>query len=87
MSAPRPSRNLTSSPSSGGLLSRWALQLYHQEGCHHNRISAASCYVYRVKTFPIGIYWPAVLPFVISFVVIAIEDIGDITAAAEVRAR
>ena len=38
----------------------------------------------RVKTFPIGIYPPAILPFLISFVIIAVEDVGDISAAGEV---
>jgi uracil-xanthine permease len=37
-----------------------------------------------VYTFPIGFYAPAVLPYLVSFIVTAIEGIGDITATEEV---
>lgn len=36
-----------------------------------------------VETFPLGIYWPAVIPTLIAFVVTSVETIGDISASAE----
>eukprot|EP00884_Botryococcus_braunii_P021004 jgi/Botrbrau1/7588/Bobra.0159s0037.1 len=36
-----------------------------------------------VKTFPISVYGPAILPFLIGFVVTSVECVGDITATEE----
>ncbi|KAK9815474.1 hypothetical protein WJX72_004255 [[Myrmecia] bisecta] len=37
-----------------------------------------------VKTFPIGFYAPVVLPYLVAFIVLGVEVIGDVTATAEV---
>ena len=36
-----------------------------------------------VHTFPLGFYAPALLPFLLGFVVTVVENIGDVTATAE----
>ncbi|KAF8067194.1 uapA [Scenedesmus sp. PABB004] len=36
-----------------------------------------------VKTFPLGFYPPAVLPFLIVFSITSVETVGDVTATAE----
>lgn len=36
-----------------------------------------------VQTFPLGVYWPAVIPTCIAFIVTSVETIGDISASAE----
>lgn len=37
-----------------------------------------------VKTFPIGFYAPAVLPYLVGFIICGVEVIGDVTATCEV---
>lgn len=36
-----------------------------------------------VETFPIGFYWPAVIPLLIAYIVTTIETVGDINAVFE----
>jgi len=36
-----------------------------------------------VETFPIGFYWPAVIPLLIAYIVTTIESVGDISATFE----
>lgn len=36
-----------------------------------------------VDTFPLGFYWPAILPLAIAFLVTTVESIGDISATME----
>jgi len=36
-----------------------------------------------VETFPLGFYWPAVVPMVIAYIVTTIETVGDINAVFE----
>ena len=36
-----------------------------------------------VHTFPLGFYVPALLPFLLGFIVTSVEAIGDVTATAE----
>lgn len=36
-----------------------------------------------VETFPLGFYWPAILPLLIAFLVTTVESIGDISATCE----
>jgi uracil-xanthine permease len=45
--------------------------------------SAKSITFWWVKWFGIGFYAPALLPFIVSFIVVAVEGIGDITATEE----
>jgi xanthine/uracil permease len=37
-----------------------------------------------VETFPLGIYGPAIIPLLISFLVTTVETVGDLTAVYEV---
>lgn len=36
-----------------------------------------------VETFPLGFYWPAIIPLLIAFLVTTVESIGDISATCE----
>ena len=36
-----------------------------------------------VKTFPLSVYGPAVLPTLLAFIITTVESVGDITASAE----
>jgi len=36
-----------------------------------------------VKTFPLSVYVPAIIPTLIAFVITTVESIGDISASAE----
>jgi xanthine/uracil permease len=46
--------------------------------------SADSITFLWVETFPLGIYGPAIIPLLISFLVTTVETVGDLTAVYEV---